>query len=288
SSSSSQTGSQAQLVDSVLAEVNRTRTSAKLAALTLAPKQSSVNAQVAAHFFGAETMGDGRTVDLVALGLLAGWDVEGTIRNGGFFGAMLSGAKDPSSLFDYALEHPMGRFTLLEPTARQIALGAAPLESVSGLGVVVTTYSFFGAEDPQANAARVMNRLAEERAARRLPPATSYGGLPSLVNEARLVNAGQREPMAALDNALNTESQRIGQSLRGWALVTNDLDILPFPNEVLAPGPLAVRVVVTHYRPENAPWGMYLVYIVAPAAEKQQVASTPPLVGSTPAPRSGL
>jgi hypothetical protein len=96
------------------------------------------------------------------------------------------------------------------------------------------------------------------------------------VTEAGLVNAGKREPMAGLDNALSAESQRLGQGMRGWAVVTNDLDVIPFPKELLAPGPLAVRVVVTHYRPEDSAWGAYLIYFVSPAPAQQQVAKARP------------
>lgn len=272
--------SQADVVGSVLEGVNRIRTSAKLGALTLAPKQADVNARLAAHFFDAEATADAHTTDVVALGLLAGWDIEGTIREGSFFGTMLSGAKEASSWVDYALEHPMGRFTLLEPGARQIAIGPTPLEG-SGLGVVITTYSFFGAEDHQANATRVMNRLAQHRAARGLAPASAFGDVPGLVDEARLVHAGQREPMAALENALGTEAQRLGHPLRGWVVVTQNLDDMPFPKELLAPGPLAVRVVVTHYRPQGSAWGAYLVYFVSPAPAQQQVAAKKTLHASS-------
>ncbi|MDF2694228.1 MAG: hypothetical protein K0S65_2611 [Labilithrix sp.] len=260
----------------VLEGINEARTNAKLGTVTLAPKQATVNARVAPHFFNAEVSGDGRTGETVALGLLAGWDVEGTIRKGNFFGTMLTGTKDPARWTEYALEHPLGRLSLLEPDARQIAIGVAPPDDVGGIGAVVTTYAFFGNENHQANSARVMARLGEERAARKLAAPTALGDLPTLVTEARLVNAGQREPMAALGHALDAESQRLGQSMRGWVIVTNDLDDLPFPKELLAPGPLSVRVVVTHYRPEGAAWGAYLIYFVAPAPAPQQVAATHP------------
>jgi hypothetical protein len=290
-SARSQTGAAStrdEIVRAVLEGVNRARQSGNAGPLTLAPKQTVVNERLAPHFFNAEAAADAKTGDLVALGLIAGWDVEGTIKNGDLFGTMLSGAKDASSWLDYALEHPMARFVLLRPEARQVAIGATSAEG-GGLGVVATTYSFFGAENHQASSTRVFERLAQERAARRLPPITALPDMPSLVDQARLVHAGQREPMAALDNALGTEAQRLGQPMRGWVLVTNDLDILPFPKELLAPGPLAVRVVVTHYRPEDAAWGAYLVYIVAPAPAQQQVASKPALMGArSPAARPQL
>lgn len=264
-----------EIVSTVLEGVNRARQNANVGTLTLAPKQTSVNEQLAPHFFNAEVANDGKTGDLVALGLIAGWDVEGTIKHGNLFGTMLTGAKDAASWLDYALEHPMARFVLLRPDARQVAIGSTSAEGGGGVGILVSTYSFFGAEDHRADAARVLDRLAQERAARRLPPPSALPVLPSLAEQARLVNAGQREPMAALDAALGTESQRLGRSMRGWVLVTNDLDVLPFPKELLAPGPLAVHAVVTHYRPEDAAWGAYLIYLVAPAPTQQQVASSP-------------
>lgn len=266
-----------QVATTVLEGVNRVRSSAKLTPVTLAPKQSAANGKLAAHFFDAETNADGETSDTVALGLLAGWDVNGTIRNGDFFGTLLTGAKDATTWIGYALEHPMGRLTLLDPTAQQIAIGSAPTESLGGLGVVVTTYTMFGSEDHQADVERVMLRLSQERAARRLPPIPTLGNLPTLADEARLVNAGQREPMAALDHALSAETERLGQSMRGWVILTHDLDQIPFPKELLAQGPsapTALRVVVTHYRPENLPWGAYLIYLVAPAPTQQQVATS--------------
>lgn len=263
-----------EIVRTVLEGVNRARQNGNVGTLTLASKQTSVNEQLAPHFFNAEAANDGKTGDLVALGLIAGWDVEGTIKHGTLFGTMLTGAKNAASWLDYALEHPLGRFVLLRPDARQVAIGATSAEGGGGLGILVSTYSFFGAEDHQANAARVLDRLAQERAARKLPPPTALPDMPSLVAQTRLVHSGQREPMAALDTALGAEAQRLGQPMRGWVLVTNDLDVLPFPKELLAPGPLAVRVVVTHYRPEDAAWGAYLVYLVAPAPTQQQVASS--------------
>ena len=265
-----------EIVRTVLDGVNRVRQSGNAAPVTLASKQAVVNGRLAPHFFSAEASADAKTGDLVALGLIAGWDVEGMIKNGNLFGTMLTGARDASSWVDYALEHPMGRFVLLRPDARQVAIGTTSADG-GGIGVLVTTYSFFGAEDHRASSARVLDRLAQERAARRLPPVTALPDMPSLVDQARLVNAGQREPMAALDTALGTEAQRLGQPMRGWVLVTNDLDVLQLPKELLAPGPVAVRVVVTHYRPEDAAWGAYLVYIVSPAPAQQQVAGKPAL-----------
>src|SRR5690348_8859485 len=93
---------------------------------------------------------------------------------------------------------PFGRAMFLQPDAGQIAIGAAPVEASGGLGVVLTTYSFFGAANHGANAERVVRRIAMLRDARNLPRMTNFGVLPSLVEEARLVSIGDHEPMDGL------------------------------------------------------------------------------------------
>jgi hypothetical protein len=64
----------------------------------------------------------------------------------------------------------------------------------------------------------------------------------------------------------------MGRTLDGWALLTNDLDLVTFPPELLAPGPVAVGVEVTHFRPEGAAWGAYLIYLVTPGRSNIQSA----------------
>lgn len=69
---------------------------------------------------------------------------------------------------------------------------------------------------------------------------------------------------------------------RGWALVTHDLDKLVLPNELLVPSPVPpqVGIEVTHFKPEGAPWGAYLLYVITPADDlgrQQQYASADPI-----------
>lgn len=70
------------------------------------------------------------------------------------------------------------------------------------------------------------------------------GQLAALAAQAKLVQARQREPLAALDTALATDSERYGLSLRGWAFATSDLDAIQLPPELLASGPLRIAIEV--------------------------------------------
>ena len=250
----------------LLEGVNQARTAGKLAPLVLAPTQTSTNERLAPHFFEASFKGDQQTGDTVGLGLMAGWDVEGTIRSGNLFSALLSGTSDANQWLDYALEMPMGRFTMLETGARQVAIGVAPPGSVGGLGAVVTTYDLFLSNDHRADATRVFAQLTKARARRGLPQPVAMKAVKELAAQAQLVNAGKRDAEDALDAALVAVRDSSRQSVRGWVLTTNDLDTIELPVEMLAAGPLEVGVEVTHHKAEGAAWGSYVVFLVMPAA----------------------
>ncbi|HEY8078342.1 MAG TPA: hypothetical protein VIF62_29640 [Labilithrix sp.] len=256
----------------VLEGVNAARKTAGYAPLALAPKQTAMNERVAVHYFSAELNGDQDTSDKVALGLLAGWDVGGTIRNGDFFSALATGSTDAAMWLDYALESPAGRFALLDPTARQIAVGAASPEDLGGVGAVVTTYAFFENANPAAEAKEVLGRLARTRTALGAGPTTPIAGLDGLAAQARLVGEGRAEPMDALERAMRHDSTRAGRSLRGWVIATHDLESITFPAELLAKGNTLVGVEVAHWKPEGSAWGAYAIFVVTPGATMQNVA----------------
>lgn len=254
----------------ILEGINLTRRNANLPSMSLARAQTAMNVRLAPHFFNAEASNEPDRAELIALGLMAGWDVSGTIRAGGFYGSPFATTHDQPLWLDYALEQPMGRYTLLQPDAEQVAIGAS-YDVEGATGIVVTTYSFFGREDAEANAARVLQHLAAGRRARNLAPATSLGSLPGVVSAAELARTNRRDPTEALNMALGVEANRTGRALRGWVMRTGDLDVLPFPTEMLSPT-LSVTVVVRPYKPADSAWGAYLIYLVADIPAPRRVA----------------
>jgi len=253
----------------VLSGVNRARAAQKLGPVTLAPAQSATNTELAPHFFQAEVDGDEEKAELVGLGLIAGWDVEGMIRDGNLFAALLSGG-EAGAWLDYALDTPLGRHTLFMPRARQIAVGVAPRATVGGVGAVVTTYEFWGEEDHKADAMRVLLRVQRARLARGLSKPVPVAGLDRLAAQTLLVRDGKKDAYEALSDGLRQERDRSGRSLKGWVVATNDLETMPLPPELLAKGELAVGIEVTHYRPEGAAWGYYVVFFLVPGIDLPQ------------------
>ncbi|MBX3190447.1 MAG: hypothetical protein KF819_25830 [Labilithrix sp.] len=259
----------------VLEGVNRARANVRLPPVALAPAQSATNGRLAPHFFQASLDDDQEKSDVLGLGLIAGWDVEGMIRDGNLFAALLSGSGDAGAWLDYVLETPMGRHTVLTPRAAQVAVGVARRETVGGLGAVITTYEFFGEEDHKADAHRVLLRLQRARLSRGLSKPVPIEGLDRLAAQATLVRDNQKDALEALNDGLTAERDHSGRGVRGWVVATNDIETMPLPPELLATGQLAVGIEVTHYRPEGAPWGYYVVFFLVPSDAGSQTAKAP-------------
>ena len=138
--------------------------------------------------------------------------------------------------------------------------------------MVATTYSFFGSYDHRADAQRIFDRLTGARLSQNLPKPQRIPQTPELASQAKLAATGRRDPMDALAQGAMLEGQRLGRWLQGWAFVGYDLDAIVFPRELFSPSAIAVGIEVTHFRPEGAAWGAYLVYVVAPGGANIQSA----------------
>ncbi len=246
----------------LIERLNRVRAVAKLAPLARAAKQSRENTRLAGTLLDAQLAHDEATADRIGRGLLAGWEVDGLIRGGHFF-LGTAPTRDLTVWLDYALESPIGRFTLLDPTARQVAVGPALPGDIPALGAVVTTYSLFESDDHSADEARVLQNLARARAAVGAPVPVRVEGLAKLTAEAALVQKKGKEPFDALGDILEAAVEGSGQNVHGWVMETSDLEYLDFPPELLAQGELKVVIGVTHHRAPGAAWGQYVVFALA-------------------------
>ncbi len=186
-------------VSAVLDVVNERRASARLPPLTLAEQETKGDcARLAPHYFQAELVADTGKANQVALGLMAGWEVEGTIRSGGFFGYLLSGTTDASQWLESALEMPSSRISLFDKSSTKIAIGTSPPQTLGGLGAVVTTYSFFDNPDHSAEANVLFARIAKARAERGLPPPSRMPRTEALAASALHLARNETSPKEAL------------------------------------------------------------------------------------------
>jgi hypothetical protein len=249
--------------DVTLDRLNAVRRSAKLRPLMLAAKQSQENARVAGTIFDASITGDAQTRDRAVIGLLAGWDVEGgTIRDGHFFLGAAAPTRDATAWLDAAIERPIGRLALLDPVARQIAVGPAIPQDAPALGAAVTTYALFESDDHAADERQFFRALAAARAARGLPPPKRVGGMDEVRAELADVLRRGKQPMAALSDLLRVAVSRTRSSVNGYVLETTDPSHVDFPPALLRAGLLDVVVAVTHHRAPGAAWGQYVIFVL--------------------------
>jgi hypothetical protein len=247
----------------LLEGINRARIEGSLAPLALDAPQSAESARLGGTLMRAETEERGADADQISLALLAGWDVAGTIRSGQLYVERVAPTRDANVWLDLALERPFGRFTLLDPDARRVAIGPAmPPAGAMGLGAVVTTYAMFDTEPSEDDARRIGARVTANRAAVGLKPLVVFDPGPDLAQQAEQVLAGSIEPMAALRVANRALAARMGSSVWGSVAEGNDLDTIPIPHEILGAAGSKLAIRVTHHRVRGAAWGQYVVFFV--------------------------
>lgn len=245
----------------VLKQLNAVRRHAGIRPVRLAPKQSSTNERVAPHYLAAAVEGNEDFIDLIALGVLAGWDVRGLIKDGGVYSAFSSGGLDPTRWLSQALALPSGRWALLDPESSRIAIGARVLKPI-GLTALVTTYSFFESGDHAQDEDALFERLARARSAFGVAAPTRIPKGRALQKALDQINKNELSPGEALDQALEGISSAQRRSVSGWIVETHDLDHISFDDSMVRSDSLEVQVGVTHYRAPGGAWGQYVALVV--------------------------
>src|SRR5262249_41076756 len=149
--------------------------------LALDAAQSEVATRLAPYYFsGLIGQAPQSIADLVALGMMAGWKVDGIVQEGTFAWAWLVESRDLGRLLSDALEDPGARASLLAHDADRIALGArfadpaGDAEAKTDLdfvAVIASTYTLFSEETHRRDVETVRAVLTRERAAHSRKPA---------------------------------------------------------------------------------------------------------------------
>ncbi|MBI2372666.1 MAG: hypothetical protein HYV07_01575 [Deltaproteobacteria bacterium] len=249
--------------DTLDSKINAVRARAELPPLSFSVPESQIATTLAPHFFAAMVGDTEATVaDEIALGLQAGWEIEGVVQYGSFSSAILAGSTDVDRFIHAALELPMGRETLLDPRAAHLAVGMMELANDSGLAAVFSTYRPVRAEDHAALAQQVLDALNR----RRQHPAK----LLDVVREraAELANDVQRGK-TSIEEATNDLARSAlsgGRSVRSWMFAVPELSQIPFPEELLGGESAEIGAAVAVTRLPGQAWATYLVVIVEPVS----------------------
>jgi hypothetical protein len=246
----------------LLSGLNRIRAAAGVGQLSLELEQSRTNGRLAPHLFLGSLTHDADELNTIALGALAGWDVQGTIRDGGIFFGSVNSTRNPSHWLTYALESPLGRLVLLSPDMSRAAVGVSSLDP-GGVAALITTYSFFGSTDHRADEVALLQELARQRALRGLPAPVRVQSDQLLLRALERVSKNEQTSMDALRSVVQELSDSAGQPVAGYLIETTDLKLAKFDPHLLSDRNVKVQLGVTHYKVPGAAWGQYAVLFAA-------------------------
>jgi hypothetical protein len=220
---------EADFAPAVLGELNRIRQQAGLPAVHLAEAQSLTGERLAKHYFTADVAnGDRHEADTIALGMIAGWQVQdGVIRGGSFISTTMPESKDAGLWLSIALSLPMARESLLDREVEEVAVGPAVLLEPPGLGAITSGYRFYHGNDHRQDVWRLFQRVLVARKRLSLPPPRRLTDVENgMLEQLARVYEGNAEPMEALDVVL-----KLG------------------------------TIGVTHHKPKGAAWGQLVVFV---------------------------
>jgi hypothetical protein len=248
----------------IVEQLNAVRKQAGFQPVQLSPAESARAGRLAGHYFSDAFSPDrGPQADRVALGLLAGWQMEGLIRDGLFFARLAPRVRDAGQWLTQALIAPMGRATLLARDIDAISLGSVFLSQPDGLGAVVTGYRLYHGDDHSADVRQLYARLLAGRRRLGLKMPARLGGMDGVMRLAlQRVQAGTSGSSQALQTVLDQGVTRFGAGMRGYVMETTSLDALQIPDEIISLPNLYFEIGVGHYRAPGAAWGQMVILVV--------------------------
>lgn len=256
--------------------LNRVRLEAGLKPLELAPEQTRSATELAPHFFSSLVEQDEATSDTIVLGMMAGWDVDGVVVQGGVGWSVVHPADDLSELLSAALERPGPRHVLLGPDMNRLAIGPVSDPESSTLAVLFGTYSLFDTSEPQRRADAAWQKVVEARAKKgRSAPARLTAVQNIAFEAAQLIEEGA-EPKDALEHLLHRASRKLrGKRISAGYFNASSLDELEIPKDLVDKDPLSVALAVAPYREKGAAWGSYVVLYVTIRSAGTRTATGP-------------
>ncbi|MDI1442540.1 hypothetical protein [Polyangium sp. 6x1] len=245
----------------IVQHLNRVRKTAGLSLVSLAARESDTAAKLAPHYFSAALEGNPQA-DLIALGLLAGWEVGGTIRNATLM-SEISPTLDAGRWLTSALEMPIGRNTLFSRDIEQVAFGPLLMKEEGVIGAVVTGYRFHHGNNHTEDVKNLLTRVVQSRARMGLPAPLRLGSVAQVMDEELAkVHTDVATPEEALNAVLSRAVDLFSMGMRGFVIEASSLEELEIPEEVLRQPTLHLDIGVTHHKPKGAAWAQYTILVV--------------------------
>lgn len=250
--------------EALVAGINAVRDRAKVEPLRLSPEQSTVAQNLFEHLQGQD---DVAVKNEIALGIMAGWQVEGTIREGGFKVAPANREWPLARLLAGSLASPSFRSVALDPDADIVAVGQLESTRSGARSVLWATYDMFEPKDFGEEEAILLGELDAQRAALGLDAVARMDGRQdreALEASARRIRNHEASPPDELQAVLNHFASTIRGRVQGMVLAPMRLDGWrpEFPEALLKAEHVAVATKISYFKPEGAAWGQHVVLLV--------------------------
>ncbi len=250
----------------LLERVNELRRGLGHAPLALETDESLSAGRLAPIYFGSHLgMAPSEYGDMVALGLMAGWNVRGMIRDAAMGGAMARGSRDIDRWLTEALAGPGLRSVLLGPARSRLAVGALVSREADQefLAAVVASYELFGSQDEVALRQDLYARLDRAYDERKMRfPKRERAIEVAVARELLRIASGETTPEQAFQVVVQEASARLGVPVKGWLLQGRGLEDVALPEEIFAEPAAQIAAGVTHFKPAGSAWGHTLALLV--------------------------
>ncbi len=245
-------------VEALVEKLNGVRSQQGLGPLRLARKQSDTASQLAPYYFSE--LDDADMVDRIALGLMAGWDVEGMLSSGSFDGAWAP-QPDSGALVSTMLEDPSSRRDLLDPKVTQIAAGM--LVEGNTVGALISTYALMPVVDAIEAPKQLIAQLNEARAKLGKGPVEWLANAGDFYTTAAKALLNNDLTPQQVQKAFMKETLRVtNRPLTALTQTVSALEKVEWADDVLAHPAPQVLVFVGVQREKGEAWGHYVVLTI--------------------------
>ena len=253
--------------DSLVEMLNALRARMSLAPLRESAAQSQAIGDLLPHYFAAAKADDSTLIDKIALGLMAGWHVDGMKSGASFHGFRAAASMPLSQLLADLMALPHYRAALLSPEADVLALSTWSAGGEWDRLGLLATYNLYAPRDFGPQAARFLSELDRQRVAGGKPAVTRVDGDgPNKIIDDALesVARGDRSPDDALHDALSAFSQKTGRSFYGIMYRASVLEGWrpDFEPTILDASGVEAAVRVGFFVPKDGAWGEFLVFLI--------------------------
>ncbi|MGH1342481.1 MAG: hypothetical protein ACRBN8_13055 [Nannocystales bacterium] len=248
----------------VLAGINALRGKTGLPDVVGAPKQDVVTANLFPHLLNTAAPS---VRNEVAMGLIAGWQVDQTIRQGTFNTLFHHPDTPLDRILAGALFFPAFRATALSPETFVVSTAVLDDPDNSARGLLNVGYEVFVPGEFAAEEAAVLAALDDARASVDLPPVQRVEGgvdAAALSESAERIRLEQSKPGEELERMVKHFSERVGRDFYGFIYTPTLIDgwTPDFSKEFFEHEDMAVAVTVSYFTPPYSAWGQHVVFVV--------------------------